>query len=264
MENSQPPVPPAPPTSPPPPPAQPAGGQIISANATPIVPKAERLTYNQRFLRREKVKDLLDKGVTSVSKIAKTLNVTNVTIRKDIDAINKERKGSLSREAATDHVSTMLGQMEEVIKNATMDYMQITGNDAKSNAAKASLLQTSLRAVMAKAQLLQQTGVVPSDITMVDKLLEAQAIEIKAKQTFDPQLAQVVASAESRRKVMDLVDKMKGISPDTASAILEKLDRKIAEDEVRAPQAATPSPTGPQAEVQTPSTSPAQPPTTQE
>ena len=241
MTNSQPPVPPVPTVPPaqpvPQPPSKPEDGKIIPALATPIKTKAERLTYKQRFLRREKVKDLLDKGVTSPSRIAELVDVTDETVRKDIVAINKERKTSITREASAEHVSTLLYQLEDIIKNSNMDYMAVQGQDAKASTARSALLQTSLRAILAKAQLLMQTGVVPPDITQVDKLLEAQAIEVKARQAFDPQLAQVVASAESRRKVMDIVDKLKGISPDTASAILEKLEQKITEDEIRAPQA---------------------------
>lgn len=213
-------------------PPKPADGQALVEASKASGEVKNRLTYKQRFERRERIKEFLDKGITNPEKIAGMLGVTAVTVRKDIDIINKERKVVLTKEAAADHVGTMVGQMEEIIKNATMDYLNIHGNDPKSNAAKASLLQTSLRAIMAKSQLLQQTGVVPVDITMMDKIIEAQAVETRAKQMLDPKIAEVVTNADSRRKVLDVVEKMKGVNPEVAAALIEHLEAKETQDNV--------------------------------
>jgi hypothetical protein len=191
-----------------------------------------RLTYKQRFERRERIKEFLDKGITNAAKIAGLLGVTDVTVRKDISIITKERKTGLTRESAPEHVGTLLGQMEEIIKNSTMDYLNITGNDPKSNAAKASLLQTALRAIMAKSQLLMQTGVVPTDITTMDRIIEAQMIESKAKSMLDPKIAEVVTNADSRRKVLDVVEKLRGVSPEVAAVVMERLDAKEEQDKI--------------------------------
>jgi hypothetical protein len=211
-----------------------------------------RLTYKQRFERRERVKEFLDKGITDPVKISGMLGVTPATVRKDISTINKERKVSLTRDSAAEHVSTMVGQMEEIIKNSTMDYLNIHGNDPKSNAAKASLLQTSLRAIMAKSQLLQQTGVVPVDITTMDKIIEAQLIETQAKKMLDPKIAEVVTNADSRRKVLDVVEKLRGVSPEVAAVVMERLDAKDEQDKINKEQ---PVPEPPKETPQEPSPS---------
>jgi hypothetical protein len=222
---------PAPPTVPVSAPPESKGQALIEGSKASGEVK-NRLTYKQRFERRERIKEFLDKGITNATKIAGLLGVTDVTVRKDISIITKERKTGLTRESAPEHVGTLLGQMEEIIKNSTMDYLNITGNDPKSNAAKASLLQTALRAIMAKSQLLMQTGVVPPDITTMDKIIEAQMIESKAKAILDPKIAEVVTNADSRRKVLDVVEKLRGVSPEVAAVVMERLDAKEEQDKI--------------------------------
>lgn len=86
------------------------------------------------------------------------------------------------------------------------------------------------------------------DVTAVDHMIEAEAAEGKARLAFDPKLASVVNSDESRRKVLDLVEKLKEAPVEAQQALLAALNAeadKMADPTI---EAATEDPEEPEPE----------------
>jgi hypothetical protein len=88
-------------------------------------------------------------------------------------------------------------------------------------------MTTAQRAIVMKMEVLMKTGVVPMDVTAVDHMIEAGLAEDKARLAFDPKLANVVNSDESRRKVLDLVEKLKEAPQEAQQALLAALNGEI-------------------------------------
>ena len=174
--------------------------------------------------RREQVAALMDKGMTSPSRIAKGVGVSEETIRRDVKAIRLERKSQITRKAGPEQTVDILGKLDEISRSAMADYIGLKDNSPRANAVKASLLQTSLRAVLGKAQFLQQTGVIPQDVTAVDRLLDQEVSEDRIKHGYDDELAAVIGNSESRRKVMDVMEQIKTLTPEMATELLDELD----------------------------------------
>jgi len=183
--------------------------------------------------RRDTVKQFLDKGVMSAAKIAKAIGVSDETIRRDIKEIRKGQKERLSKKAGADHVSDMLGQIEQTIVNSSADYIAIKDNSPRASSVKAQIQQTILRAIALKTQVLMNTGVIGSDITVVDRILEAEAIEGRAREILEPALAEIAVNSESRRKVLTVIEKLKNASPEMRSMLIDELDKADAEDNAK-------------------------------
>ena len=209
----------------------PSGGPAISTPTGTVVagtPKrAGRISQELIDERREKVKGFLDKGLTSPTKIARALGVGDEMIRRDIKTINQQEKKKLTRQSAPDHVSTALGQLDEVVKNCFADYIALTDKTSRAISVRAALMTTAQRAIVMKMEVLMKTGVVPMDVPNVDQALEAEMAEDKARLAFDPKLASVVASDESRRKVLDLVEKLKEAPQEAQQALLSALNSEV-------------------------------------
>lgn len=209
----------------------PSGGPAISTPTGTVVagtPKrAGRISQELIDERREKVKGFLDKGLTSPTKIARALGVGDEMIRRDIKTINQIEKKKLTKQSAPDHVSTALGQLDEVVKNCFSDYLALTDKTSRAISVRSQLMTTAQRAIVMKMEVLMKTGVVPVDVTAVDHMIEAGLAEDKARLAFDPKLASVVNSDESRRKVLDLVEKLKEAPQEAQQALLAALNGEI-------------------------------------
>jgi hypothetical protein len=209
----------------------PSGGPAISTPTGTVVagtPKrAGRISQELIDERREKVKGFLDKGLTSPTKIARALGVGDEMIRRDIKTINQIEKKKLTKQSAPDHVSTALGQLDEVVKNCFSDYLALTDKTSRAISVRSQLMTTAQRAIVMKMEVLMKTGVVPMDVTAVDHMIEAGLAEDKARLAFDPKLASVVNSDESRRKVLDLVEKLKEAPQEAQQALLAALNSEV-------------------------------------
>lgn len=213
------------------PPAPAPSGPAISTPSGTVVAgtprKAGRISQELIDERREKVKGFLDKGLTSPTKIARALGVGDEMIRRDVKWINEQEKKKLTKKSAPDHVSTALGQLDEVVKNCFADYIALTDKTSRAISVRSQLMTTAQRAIVMKMEVLMKTGVVPMDVTAVDQMIEAGLAEDKARLAFDPKLASVVSSDESRRKVLDLVEKLKEAPQEAQQALLAALNGEI-------------------------------------
>lgn len=193
----------------------------------------ERKKYFRDLIRerREDVRALMAKGMTSPTRIAKALGVCEETVRKDIKAIHQEDKEKLTRRAARDHMLDMITQLDQVIIDCSADLMALKESTPRSVHVRSALNQTKLRAIALKAQLLMQTSVIPQDITNIDKILEGELAEARVKEALDPALQGVVQNIESRRKVLDVLEKLKGASPEAQEAALKELEQQSGDSE---------------------------------
>jgi transposase len=182
--------------------------------------------------RRENIKMLMGKGILSVMKISKALQVCEETVRRDIKAIHEDDKDRLTRKAGPGHVTDLLTQIEQVIVNASGDYISMKEQSPRANSVKSQLHQTMLRALALKATLLQQTGVIAGDITGLDKILDAELSESRVKGEFDPRLAAVVTEADSRRKVLSVAEHLRNAAPDVITAVLAELSKDPVDTEM--------------------------------
>lgn len=230
----------------------PSGGPAISTPTGQVVAgtpkKAGRIPQELIDERREKVKGFLDKGLSSPTKIARALGVGDEMIRRDIKTINQQEKKKLTKQSAPDHVSLALGQFDEIVKNCFADYIALTDKTSRAISVRSQLMTTAQRAIATKLEVLMKTGVVPMDVTAVDHMIEAEAAEGKARLAFDPKLASVVNSDESRRKVLDLVEKLKEAPVEAQQALLAALNAeadKMADPTI---EAATEDPEEPEPE----------------
>lgn len=242
----------------------PSGGPAISTPTGQVVAgtpkKAGRISQELIDERREKVKGFIDKGLTSPTKIARALGVGDEMIRRDIKYINQQEKKKLTKQSAPDHVSTALGQLDEVVKNCFADYIALTDKTSRAISVRSQLMTTAQRAILMKMDVLMKTGVVPVDVTAVDHMIEAGLAEDKARLAFDPKLASVVNSDESRRKVLDLVEKLKEAPVEAQQALLAALngeiDKAVAEPSIEEPTEETEPEEEPEPETPAPPTLP--------
>lgn len=220
----------------------PSGGPVIASSAGQPLAPAGQVKLPAKFARalieerRDGLRALLARGITHRGKLAKTLGVSEETIRRDLKAIRDEEKGRLTKEAGPVHVSDLLQQLEQVIVDCSADYAGLKDNTPRSQHVRATIQQTKLRAITIKTALLQQTGVIPADVTNIDKILDAQKAEFRVKDEYNPKLAKVLKEADSRRKVLSVAEKLQSLSPDMAAQVLEALDA----DEEKPPNASLP------------------------
>ena len=73
---------------------------------------------------------------------------------------------------------------------------------------------------------------IPPNLSDVDKQLDNQQQEERIKGRFEPEMAKVITNSESRRKVLDIVEKLKSASPEMAAAFVQALDDADAESPV--------------------------------
>lgn len=203
----------------------PATGQVVPAGTQP-----KKFYKDLIRERREEVRALMAKGMTSPSRIAKVLGVCEETARQDIKAIHREDKEKLTRKAARDHMLDMISQLDQVIVDSSADLMALKESTPRSVHVRSALNQTKLRAIALKAQLLMQTSVIPQDITNIDKILEGELAEARVKETMDPSLAAVAGNIEARRKVLDVIEKIKGAAPEAQEAALKALEEEPIDD----------------------------------
>lgn len=197
------------------------GGQVL-APAGGVVPKK----HNQDMIRerRETIASLLDKGMTSPSKLAKALGVSDETVRRDLKAIRQDRKAGIQKKAGPEQAVDIIGRFDEIARTSMADYIAIKDNSPRANQVKATLLSTSLRATIEKANFLITTGVIPPNLSEVDKQMDNAQQEERIKGRFEPEVAKVITNSESRRKVLDIVEKLKAAPPEMAAAFVQALD----------------------------------------
>ncbi len=198
------------------------GGQVLAPAGGKLPKKYHRNLIRER---RQQVRELMEKGVTSAARIAPIVGVSEETIRQDVKAIHKENKDRLTKKAGPAHVGEMLAQIERVIVTSTADYMKLTDKSPRGASVRAQINQTISRAIALKTQLLMQTGVIGGDITEVDKIVEAEKAEARVKENLGP-FQTVLENVESRRKVLDLVEKLKAAPVEAQEAIINALSEE--------------------------------------
>jgi hypothetical protein len=213
---------------------QPPSGPVINQETGQVAPSgATPKKYFRELIRerREQVRSLLAKGILSTAKIAATLGVSEETARQDVKAVRKEDQEKFTKKASLGHMSDMIAQLDEVIAHSSADlYLLKDQNTPRAVHVRSALNQTKLRAIALKAQLLMQTSVIPSDITNVEKIVEGELAEARVKDALDPSLAKVVQNIESRRKVLDVLEKLKGASPEAQEAAISALEQLTPEE----------------------------------
>ena len=215
-------------------PTNPGQGPVVTTSSGQVLAPAGAVTpkkHNQDLIRerRESIAALLDKGVTSYSRIAGAVGVSHETVRRDLKAIRQERKEGISKKAGPEQAVDIIGRFDEIARNAMIDYTAIKDTSPRANAVKATLLQTSLRATLEKANFMISTGVITPNIGDLEKQLASEQESEKIRGKFDPEIAAVLTSSESRRRVLDVVEKLKAAPPDLAAAMLDALDEADGE-----------------------------------
>lgn len=226
-------------------PAGSSGPVVVNPQTGQVLAPAGALVsnkYNRDLIRkrRQEIRSWMSRGVMSPSKLASAVGVSEETIRRDLHEIRKEDKERLTRKAGPDHVGDLLAQTEQVILETSADLAALKDNTPRAASVRAQLEQTKLRAIALKAELLVKTGVIPTDITAAEKILEAELAEDRIKRA-DPELASTLQSAQSRRKIMAVIDRLKSAPPDLASRMIDALTEP---DDLPPPGDPPPDPNG--------------------
>jgi hypothetical protein len=204
---------------------------MLPSQIPQIIPDRKKNDHELILIRRDQLKSLVDKGITNPRRLATLLSVSVSTIDRDIRAIRKVGKDRITQKAGPDHVQDILGQHEEVIRTAMADYIGIKDNSPRASTAKAQLLQTIQRGLALKQELLENTGIIPQDVTQTDRILEAEVLAEKSKKSFDSKILEVMENDEGRRKVLNILERLTHADPSAVSAVNDALKSAVAQQE---------------------------------
>jgi len=186
----------------------------------------------ERYRRREKVRQLWSKGIYSQRQIAEIVGANIKTIVKDVASIRMAERARLTKKEGMNHLADVIQQLEGIAEGANTEVLTLPKGVPRSGAVKSALWQTAIKATVAKAQLLFQTGVMPTDVSSAGKIVEAEVIQERSREVFNGSMAGVAERPESRRKVLDYVESLKTLDPESRQRELEEIEKNLREREL--------------------------------